>query len=242
MDTHQSGSRQTASLEVYSGLPHPRGRLAKVHPPRTYIVVREQVVYYGIVSRLPMIARVVIVDYRGNVLLDSFVRPTQPVSDYRTSETGLLQSTLESAPTFIEVQRQVAMLLRDKIIIGYALWQFFSVMGLSHPAIDTRDVALFMPFRRSLRSRPHVMIPLMTLVNRLMGRHIGLHGDDPIEIARSTLDLFRSSEHVWEEVIETGAWPCALPPAAFAGAFTYAFNGQLQHYDESSIIVVYRYN
>lgn len=69
---------------------------------------------------------------------------SQPVSDYRTSETGLLQNTLESgrvppmacrkathglytAPTFIEVQRQVAMLLRDKIIIGYALWQFLSV-------------------------------------------------------------------------------------------------------------------
>ncbi|EPS99111.1 hypothetical protein FOMPIDRAFT_1124880 [Fomitopsis schrenkii] len=201
MDTHQSGSRQTAPLAVHPGLgvPHPRGLLAKVHPPRK---------------------RVVIVDYRGNVLLDSFVRPTQPVSDYRTSETGLLQNTLESAPTFIEVQRQVAMLLRDKIIIGYALWQFLSVMGLSHPAIDTRDVALFMPFRRSLRYRPNVMIPLTTLVNRFMGRHVGLHGDDPIEIARSTLDLFRSCEHIWEEVIETGAWPCALPPGASAGAFT----------------------
>ena len=53
-------------------------------------------------------------------------------------------------------------------------------MGLSHPAIDTRDVALFMPFRRSLRSRPNVMIPLMTLVERFMGRHVGLHGDDPV--------------------------------------------------------------
>jgi len=167
-----------------------------------------------------VIRRVSVVDYRGNILLDSLVRPTQPVSDYRTAETGLQQAALASAPTFIEVQRQVAMLIRDKIIIGYALWQTLSVLGLSHSTIDTRDVALFMPFRRSLRSRPNVMLPLMTLVNRFMGRHIGLHGENPVENARATLDLFRSCEHIWEEIIETGAWPCALPPVAFASAFT----------------------
>ncbi|KAH9835797.1 uncharacterized protein C8Q71DRAFT_797322 [Rhodofomes roseus] len=167
-----------------------------------------------------MVARVTVVDYRGNILLDSLVRPTQPVSDHRTAETGLQQAALASAPTFIDVQRQVVMLIRDKIIIGYALWQFLSVMGLSHPAIDTRDIALFMPFRRSLRSRPNIMIPLMTLVNRFMGRHIGLQGEVPVENARAALDLFRSCEHIWEEIIEAGAWPCVLPPAAYANAFT----------------------
>ena len=48
---------------------------------------------------------------------------------------------------------------------------------MSHPAIDTRDIALFLPFRRSLRVRPNVQVPLVTLVNSFMGRNIGLHGD-----------------------------------------------------------------
>ncbi|KZT06366.1 uncharacterized protein LAESUDRAFT_737079 [Laetiporus sulphureus 93-53] len=160
------------------------------------------------------------VDYRGNILLDTFVRPTQPVSDYRTPETGLQPLTLALAPTFIDVQRQVAALIKDKVIIGYSLWQFLSVLGLAHPAIDTRDVALFMPFRRSLGSKPSVTLPLVTLINRLMGRHIGLHGEFPVEHARAALDLFRSCEHTWEEIIETGAWPCALPPTAYANCFT----------------------
>lgn len=55
--------------------------------------------------------------------------------------------------------------------------KIFQVMGLSHPAIDTRDIALFLPFRRSLRVRPNVQVPLVTLVNSFMGRNIGLHGD-----------------------------------------------------------------
>ena len=53
-------------------------------------------------------------------------------------------------------------------------------MGLSHPAIDTRDTALFLPFRRTLRVRANVMLPLRTLVNALMGREFGLHGENPV--------------------------------------------------------------
>lgn len=69
-------------------------------------------------------------------------------------------------------------MLRGKILIGYGRTR--KVMGLSHPAIDTRDAALFLPFRRSLRYRSNVQVPLVTLVNRFMGRNIGLHGDFPV--------------------------------------------------------------
>ncbi|KAF7794705.1 hypothetical protein EIP86_005843 [Pleurotus ostreatoroseus] len=93
-------------------------------------------------------------------------------------------------------------------------------MGLSHPAIDTRDVALFLPFRRSLRVRANQQVPLVTLVNQLMGRNYGMHGEYPEEEARASLDLFRSCEQVWEGIIASGAWPCALPPAAYANCFT----------------------
>jgi hypothetical protein len=37
-----------------------------------------------------------------------------------------------------------------KIIIGHCLWDSFELLQLSHPACDTRDVATFAPFRRSL--------------------------------------------------------------------------------------------
>ena len=57
-------------------------------------------------------------------------------------------------------------------------------MGLSHPAIDTRDTALFLPFRRSLRTRPNAIVPLVTLVNTLMAREYGVHGEFPVRCMR----------------------------------------------------------
>ncbi|EMD41668.1 hypothetical protein CERSUDRAFT_43071, partial [Gelatoporia subvermispora B] len=144
----------------------------------------------------------------------------QPIRDYRTALTGLRPTDLASAPTFIEVQSRVRALIRTKIIVGYALWDFLSLLNLSHPAIDTRDVALFMSFRRTLGVRPSTMIPLKDLVLRFMGRNIGLYGEVPVEQARAALDLFRSCEQMWEEVIRSSSWPCALPPIAHANCFT----------------------
>ena len=101
---------------------------------------------------------------------------------------------------FEDVQRHVAGLIRGKILVGYGLWNFLSVsvfaviqtvatytegckvLGLSHPAIDTRDTALFMPFRKSLKVKPSHMVPLATLVQRLMGHHIGLQGEVPVSL------------------------------------------------------------
>ena len=71
------------------------------------------------------------------------------MADYRTAETGLQAIDLAAgdhttqkfhiwthifilllfslAPNFIDVQRQVAALIRDKIVIGYELWNVLKV-------------------------------------------------------------------------------------------------------------------
>ena len=43
------------------------------------------------------------VDYQGVTLLDCFVRPTLPVSDYRTSVTGILPEQLVSSKRMISI-------------------------------------------------------------------------------------------------------------------------------------------
>ncbi|KAI0786055.1 hypothetical protein C8Q75DRAFT_808837 [Abortiporus biennis] len=194
-------------------------RQTKVFPAQKYIAVSAQTVCAG-PKREPMISRVTMVDYRGNVLLDTLINPTQAITNYRTELTGLLPVHFNNAPSFHEVQSRVAALLKDKIVIGYALWQFLGGLGLTHPAIDTRDAALFMPFRKTLQSRSSNIIPLATLMQYLMNRSIGVHGDYPDEQARATLDLFRSCEQVWENIIKSGAWPCCLPPSECGHCFT----------------------
>ena len=58
-------------------------------------------------------------------------------------------------------------------------------MNLAHQAINTRDTALFMSFRRTLNYRPNVMVPLVTLVKHFMGREIGQNGDIPVSYSRT---------------------------------------------------------
>jgi RNA exonuclease 4 len=55
-------------------------------------------------------------------------------------------------------------------------------LGLSHPAIDTRDIASFVPFRKSLGYKPSQMVPLRTLVNKFMGRDLGRGYEHPVSI------------------------------------------------------------
>lgn len=44
--------------------------------------------------------------------------------------------------------------------------------------------------------------------------------DDQIEEARASMDLFRSYEDKWEAVIDSGAWPSALPPSSYMKYFS----------------------
>ncbi|KAJ3868402.1 hypothetical protein EV359DRAFT_32338, partial [Lentinula novae-zelandiae] len=159
-----------------------------------------------------------VVDYRGSILIDTFVRPTHYVQSMRFLETNIQLTDVANAPPFDEVRNRVASLIQNKIIVGHSIWMFLSIMGLSHPALETRDLALFRPFRRKLYSSKIADLP--TLVHVYMGRKIGFGVEDSLETARACVDLFRSCEVQFENVVYAGAWPCDLPPTSYSQYFT----------------------
>ncbi|ESK98480.1 rna exonuclease 4 [Moniliophthora roreri MCA 2997] len=165
-----------------------------------------------------MVARVSLASYYGEKLLDTFVRPTHTIFDYRASTTNLTPANLYNAPSFQEVQQEVAAIIRNKVVVGHKLWMFLSIMGLSHPALRTRDLALFLPLRRKLKSRR--VVELEILVRVYMGRNLGIVFEDPLENARASMDLFRSCQDLFEGLVAEGCWPCNLPPSQFAQYFT----------------------
>ena len=70
-------------------------------------------------------------------------------------------------------------------------------MGISHPTINTRDVAAFVPFRRGLGCGSTIP-PLHVLVHRLMGRSMGLGYEHPVRpYNRSYLSIARI-EYSWK--------------------------------------------
>lgn len=166
-----------------------------------------------------MLARVSVVDYRGQVLYDTLVQPTLPVTDYRTTTTGIQPADLTpaNARPFNQVQQYVADLIRSKVIIGHTLWSDLSVLGIPHPAITTRDVALYQPFRNALQATQ--VVGLQTLMWKLMRRRVQQTHLCPLENARAVMDLYRSHASEWEHTIAEGQWPSHLPPSTFSRCY-----------------------
>lgn len=86
----------------------------------------------GIESSL---ARVSLVNFYGVVLLDEFVRQRERVVDYRTQFSGVREEDMIRAKPFDEVQKQVADILEDRILVGHAVHNDLHVSHLvtCHP-------------------------------------------------------------------------------------------------------------
>jgi RNA exonuclease 4 len=104
-------------------------------------------------------------------------------------------------------------------------------MGIPHPTIDTRDLALFRPLRKKLKSRFIVELPALFRVfagrnmghgyldsvrNAFRSRNLGLTPHKQLEYAKASLELFRICYQIFEGRIEAGSWPCDLPPISCA--------------------------
>ena len=72
------------------------------------VAVDCEMVGVGAEGRKSALARVVVVNYYGNVLLDTFCAPSERVTDYRTRVSGIRPQDLKGATPFDEVQQQVA--------------------------------------------------------------------------------------------------------------------------------------
>ena len=92
-----------------------------------------EMVFAGKFKNKSMLARVAVVDEGGTCLLDSFVRPCKPVTDYRTQWSGIRECNLHGAPAFESVRARVAILIQGKIVVGHAVHNDLKVLKLHHP-------------------------------------------------------------------------------------------------------------
>jgi RNA exonuclease 4 len=94
-----------------------------------------------------LVARVTLVDWNGNVVMDEFVKQSQEVTDYRTFVSGITVADLENAElTLMECQTRVEELLDGKVLVGHALKNDLKALGITHLWFMTRDTAKYEPF------------------------------------------------------------------------------------------------
>lgn len=156
------------------------------------------------------LARVSLVDYNNAILLDTYVKVDEPVTDYRTFVSGIKEEHIiaDTAMDYEKCVKLVAKMLKGKILVGHALKNDLDVLKLTHPWHDTRDTAKYDPFMKKAKKNAPSTMPrprkLKDLALTKLNREIQKVGEShcSIEDAIAALDLYKKARSKWEDVMD----------------------------------------
>lgn len=160
-----------------------------------YIGIDCEMVGVGGVNDRSVLARVSIVNFHGTQVYDSFVKPKEFVTDWRTHVSGVSSKTMATARDFDEVQQEVAGILKGRVLVGHAIKNDLDAMMLSHPKRDIRDTSRFSGFRKYAAGKTP---SLKKLAKEILGVDIQSGEHSSIEDARATILLFRRHKSAFD--------------------------------------------
>jgi hypothetical protein len=149
------------------------------------------------------VARVTLVNWENQVVIDTFVKVPVRVTDYRTAETGITAQALcsEKARKLEDVRATVSAMIKGRILIGHGLEVDLSALGLMHPWCDVRDTAVHAPYMQEVNDPLTVMLlprDLQGLAADVLHRDISDSEGGPIVDAVCCLDLYKVARSAWE--------------------------------------------
>lgn len=190
LNSHSSASNsQSFTNHVNEGL-------AKDADLGKYIAIDCEMVGVGPPPHLESaLARVSVVNYNAEQVYDSYVKPQEEVTDWRTHVSGIQPKHMLHARSLEEVQADIAALLKGRIVVGHSVRGDFEALFLDHPKRDVRDTARHPPFRKFAGGgSPKLKI----LASELLGLEIQVGEHSSIEDARATMLLFRKDKEAFE--------------------------------------------
>ncbi|PYH68825.1 Nop53-domain-containing protein [Aspergillus vadensis CBS 113365] len=141
------------------------------------------------------LARVSIVNFNGEQIYDSYVRPKEMVTDWRTHVSGILPKHMVEARTLEQVQKDVINILDGRILVGHAVSNDLDALLLSHPKRDIRDTSKHAPYRKIAGGgSPR----LKMLASEFLGLEIQDGAHSSVEDARATMLLYRRDKDTFE--------------------------------------------
>ncbi|OAA33717.1 RNA exonuclease 4 [Moelleriella libera RCEF 2490] len=153
-----------------------------------YVALDCEMVGVGPGGHESALARVSVVDFHGRQIYDSYVRPRERVTDWRTSVSGVSAREMRFSRDFQDVQADVAKILKGRILVGHDVKHDLDALKLDHPAKDVRDTAKHRAFRKHGHGRKPA---LRNLARELLGVQIQEGAHSSTEDARVTMLLFR---------------------------------------------------
>ncbi|KAF8058643.1 ribonuclease H-like domain-containing protein [Lyophyllum atratum] len=164
--------------------------------PGKYLALDCEMVGVGIDGVESSLARVSLVNFHGAIQLDEFVRQRERVVDYRTQYSGVRASDMIKAKPFDDIQKQVADLLKDRILVGHAVFNDLKALLLTHPRPMTRDTQFYAGKHKVVKSK---YVALRNLVKQEVGVAIQSGEHSSVTDARATMAIYRLHRKEWEK-------------------------------------------
>jgi RNA exonuclease 4 len=166
--------------------------------PSNVVAMDCEMVGVGPMGQLSVLARVSIVNWHGCVLLDTFVKVQERVSDYRTFVSGVRPEDLTgpNSMDFGSVRHLVQKMLRGKILVGHGLTNDLKVMHLNHPWHMTRDSATYQPLLRANMQPRRLKELAWTELGMVIQRNGCVH--DSVEDARAAMEVYKRYSTRWD--------------------------------------------
>ncbi|XP_075048763.1 interferon-stimulated 20 kDa exonuclease-like 2 [Mixophyes fleayi] len=190
--------------EFESGLPP-----ASSVPSYKMVAIDCEMVGTGLKGRNSDLARCSIVNHQGDVVFDKYIKPANPVTDYRTRWSGIRREHLINATPFAVAQKEILKILNGKIVIGHAIQNDYKAIGYFHPKEMTRDTTQIPLLNRKAGFPEKEPASLKRLAKQLLHRNIqtGRGGHSSVEDAKTTMELYRMVEVEHERELAAGGGP-----------------------------------
>ncbi|XP_030571054.1 RNA exonuclease 4 [Drosophila novamexicana] len=198
---NQKQTAQTDSGDANAALTKSaRARLKRKAQRNRILAMDCEMVGVGFNGQDDMLARVSIVNKVGEVLLDKHVKPREPVTDYRTSVSGIRPHDIENAEEFKDVQDEVVKLLHGKILVGHALRNDLAVLSIKHPVAQIRDTSRYKPLCKLVSNGHTPSLKRLTLA--VLGQEIQTGEHNSVEDARAAMGIYNRIAADWEKYLE----------------------------------------
>ncbi|NP_001096663.1 interferon-stimulated 20 kDa exonuclease-like 2 [Danio rerio] len=178
-------------------------RMAVPRPPGPikYLALDCEMVGTGPKGAQSELARCSIVSYDGDVVYDKYVKPINPVTDYRTRWSGIRRQDLLHATPFYHAQKEIVKIITGKVVVGHAIHNDFKALKYFHPAFQTRDTSRIPLLNEKAGFPEKQCVSLKKLTQAILKRDIqtGYRGHSSVEDAKATMELYKVVERMWEQ-------------------------------------------
>jgi len=180
-----------------------------MHNRRSYLALDCEMVGVGTNGEDSALARVSIVNWFSEVILDTFVKVPEPVTDFRTFVSGIRAQDIcsDAAMELSECRERVRKIIKGKILIGHALENDLKVLMIKHPWCDLRDTATHPPYMRETidagSKKTFQPRKLRDLAWEELGTVIQVFGNshNSTEDAIAALELYKRAMHSMDDLI-----------------------------------------